>query len=122
MATRGEAMKYLRDINGMKEGDDGFFSYVMSWAEDGRSQLVFLKVLDEFIILTSAFADKDDITAHKALDLASGSFGVADMGGHYALRHVIFLEDLDESEIVNGITWLAGQADTLESRVGGDAL
>jgi hypothetical protein len=121
MATRGEAMKYLRGINGIKEGDDGLFSYVLSWAEDGRSQLVFLKVVDDFIVLTSAFADKDDITAHKALDLAV-IFGVTDMGGHYGLRHVIFLEDLDESEIINGIKWLAGRADILESKVGGDAL
>jgi hypothetical protein len=122
MATRGEAMKYLRGINGMKEGDDGLFSYEMSWAEDGRSQLVILKVLDEFIILTSAFAFKDDITAHKALDLAAGSFGVVDLGKYYGLRHVIFLEDLDESEILNGVSFLAGQADTLEGQVGGDAL
>jgi hypothetical protein len=44
------------------------------------------------------------------------------MGGYYGLRHVIFLEDLDESEIVNGVRWLAARADILESKVGGDAL
>ena len=121
MATRGEAMKYLRDIKGIKEGDDGLFTYVVSWDDDGRSQLVFLKVVDEYIVLTSAFADKDDISAHKALD-SEGIFGVTDMGGHYGLRHVIFLEDLDESEIVNGVLWLAARADMLESKVGGDAL
>jgi hypothetical protein len=121
MATRGEAMKYLRGINGMKEGDDGLFSYVIKWADDGRSQLVFLRVVDEFIILTSAFAHKDDISTHKALDLAM-IFGVTDMGDHYGLRHVIFLEDLDESEIINGIKWLGARADILESKVGGDAL
>lgn len=121
MATRGEAIKYLRNIDGMQEGDDGLFTYVLSWAKEGRSQLVFLKVVDDFIVLTSPFADKDDISTHKALDLAV-IFGVADMGSHYGLRHVIFLEDLDESEIVNGINWLGARADILESQVGGDAL
>lgn len=121
MATRGEAMKYLRGINNIKEKDDGLFTYVVSWPEDGRSQLVLIRVVDEFIVLSSAFADKDDITAHKALDLAV-VFGVTDMGSHYGLRHVIFLEDLDESEIINGVTWLASRADILEGKVGGDAL
>lgn len=120
MATRGEAMKYLRGINGMKEGDDGLFTYVLEF-NDGRSQLVFLKVVDDFIVLTSPFADKDDITAHKALDLAV-IFGVSDIGTHYCLRHVLFLEDLDESEVISGIKWLGARADTLESQVGGDAL
>jgi len=120
MATRAEAMKYLRNINGMQEGDDGLFQYVVSW-DDGRSQLVFLKVLDDFIILTSGFAEKDAISAHKALELAV-IFGVTDTGNFYALRHVLFLEDLDESEIANSVNLLAARADTLESQVGGDAL
>jgi len=121
MATRAEAMKYLRNIEGMREGDDGLFSYVVSWDEDGRSQLVFLKVVDDFIALTSAFAEKDAISAHKALDLAV-IFGVTDMGNHYGLRHVLFLEDLDESEVGNSVHLLAARADILESQVGGDAL
>jgi len=121
MATRADAMKYLRGINGMNEGDDGLFTYVMNWEDDGRSQLVFLKVIDDFIVLTSAFAEKDAISAHKALDMAM-IFGVTDMGSHYGLRHVLFLEDLDESEVVSGISWLAARADILESQIGGDAL
>lgn len=120
MATRSDAINYLRGIEGMKEGDDGLFTYVVSW-DDGRSQLVFLKVSDEFMVLTSAFAEKDAITAHKALDLAV-IFGVTDMGKHYGLRHVLFLEDLDESEVVSGVGLLAARADILESEVGGDAL
>lgn len=122
MATRGEAINFLRGINGMREDDDddGEFTYVLE-LKDGRSQLVILVVLDDFIVLTSPFADKDDLTARKALDLAV-IFGVADFGGHYCLRHVLFLEDLDESEVVNSVSFLGYRADTLESEVGGDAL
>jgi hypothetical protein len=120
MATRGEAINFLRGINGMQEDDDGGFTYVLE-LKDGRSQLVFLVVLDDFIVLTSPFANKDDITARKALDLAV-IFGVGDFGGHYCLRHVLFLEDLDESEVVNSVNFLGYRADSLESEVGGDAL
>lgn len=121
MATRAEAIKYLRSIDGMQEGDDGLFKCVVEWDEDGRSQLVLLHVVDDFIILTSGFAEKDAISAHKALELAE-IFGVTDTGGFYALRHVLFLEDLDESEIDNSVHLLAARADILESKVGGDAL
>jgi len=121
MATRADAIKYLRSIDGMQEGEDGLFNYVVSWDEDGRSQLVLLHVLDDFIVLTSGFAEKDAISAHKALDLAV-VFGVTDTGSYYALRHVLFLEDLDESEVVNSVQLLAARADILESQVGGDAL
>jgi len=121
MATRGDAMKYLRSMQGMEEKDDGLFTYTISYPDEGRSQLVFVRVRDEFILVSSAFAHKDDITAHKALDLA-GTFGVTDMGTHFGLRHVIFLEDLDESEIINGIRWLGASADILENEVGGDRL
>jgi hypothetical protein len=38
------------------------------------------------------------------------------------LRHVLVLEDLDESEVVSSINWLGAQADILETEVGGDAL
>ena len=120
MATRAEAMKYLRGIDNMREGDDGLFTFVVTFT-DGRSQLVFIKVVDEFIVLSSAFAEKDAVSAHKALDMAV-IFGVIDMGDHYGLRHVIFLEDLDESEVVNGVKWLAMRADILETEIGGDAL
>lgn len=118
MATRAETIQHLRTFDGMEEGDDALFSYVVSWDEDGRSQLVWLKVLDDYLVLTSAFAEKDAITAHKALDLAI-LFGVTDMGDHYGLRHVLFLEDLDESEIVGGVGLLAARADILESEVSG---
>jgi len=48
-------------------------------------------------------------------------FGVQKVGDFYALRNIMFLEDLDESEIQKGIELLAVRADDLESQVGGDA-
>jgi hypothetical protein len=120
MATREEATEYLRSIPRMTEGDDGLFIYHVDLAEDGRSQLVLLRVLDDFIVLSSPFAAKDDITAREAVDLAM-VFGVTDMDDHYGLRHVIFIEDLDESEIVNGISLLGVRADALERKASGNA-
>ena len=120
MATRAEAINYLRGINGIKEGDNAFFTYDLA-LDGGRSQLVFLGVLDDFIIMTSPFASKDDITAAKALDMAM-IFGVSEVAGYYGLRHLLFLEDLDESEIIGGIALLGMRADALESQLGVDKL
>jgi len=120
MATRAEAINYLRSLDGIKEGDDAFFTYDLPF-NDGRSQLVFLKVLDDLIAMTSPFAKVDDITASRALEMAT-VFGAAKVGSFYGLRHNLFIEDLDESEVINSIKWLAAQADTLEEKVGGDNL
>jgi len=120
LATRADTIGFLRGINGMKENDDGSFIYEVQ-LKDNRTQLVFMVVLDEVLLMTSPFATKDDITAAKALDLAV-IFGVSEVGNFYALRHLLFLEDLDVSEIVNGTTFLAIRADTLEQQVGGDRM
>mgnify|MGYP000031593560 CR=1 FL=1 len=120
MATRADAINFLRGINGMEEVGDALFRFEVSY-DDGRSQLVFLSVLDDLMVLSSPFASKDDISARKALDLAV-IFGVADIGEFYVLRHILFLEDLDESEVVNSISLLAARADTIEEEVGGDRM
>lgn len=120
MATRAEAIEYLRGIPGIKEGDNAFFTYELS-LKNGRTQLVFFMVLDDLIVMSSPFASKDDITAAKALDMAV-IFGVSEIGNFFALRHILFLADLDESEIISSIGLLGARADTLESEIGGDRM
>jgi len=120
LATRADTIEFLRGMNGMKEGENASFTYEVAF-KDNRSQLVFLAVLDDVLLMTSPFATKDDITATKALNLAV-IFGVAEVGNFYALRHLLFLEDLDVSEIVNSLNLLASRADTLEEQVGGDRM
>lgn len=118
MATRAEVISHLRSFNDIEDTGDGTFR--VEWGLDGgRSQLVFIWVGDEFVVLTSPFAQEDDITSTKALGLAT-VFGIAKIGDLYAFRHVVLIEDLDESELVNGLAYIAHSADTAEAEVGGD--
>lgn len=118
VATRAEVMSHLRsygDIDDLGEGD-----FKIEWRLDnGRSQLVFMHVADTVLVMNSPFAKEDDITAAKALGLAK-IFGIAKAGDFYAFRHVVLMEDLDESEITNALALVAGLADSAEAEVGGD--
>jgi hypothetical protein len=119
MATKAEVISYLRNIPGMQDDGDDAFSVEVARPERNRSQLVFIGVNDNFLVLDSPFAETEDITAAQALDLV-GTFGVSKVGKFYTLRHLILTEDVDESEILDGIRSLAVRADTLEEQVGGE--
>ena len=118
MATRAEVIQHIRSYSDVEDMGDGGFKVVYSF-DDGRSQLLFMKVLDDLLLMSSPFAHQDDITSTKAIDLAV-IYGVGMVGEYYVLKNVLHIEDIDESEIVNGAGLLAVRADTLEEQVGGD--
>lgn len=118
MATRAEVIQHIRSYNDVEDMGDGSFK-VLWELEEGRSQIVFMTVLDDFLVFVSPFASKDDLTANKAIGMAQ-IFGVCEVGDFYALRNVTLLEDLDESEIVNMALVIALRADAIETEVGGD--
>lgn len=118
MATEQEVIEKIRSYDDVIELGDGNFSF-MAQLEDDRSQIVFASVSDPFLAFSSPFADKDAISADKALSLAK-IFGVCVMDKYYALRNLSLIEDLDESEIVNMAAYIAVRADAIESEVGGD--
>ena len=118
MASRAETINHLRSYNDVEDMGEG--SFKIEWKlEGGRSQVVFAYVTDDFLALTSPFAHEDDVTAAKAIGL-SKIFGIAKVGEYFAFRHVVLLADLDESEIVHGMMYVAVAADGAESEVGGD--
>lgn len=118
MATRAEVMSHLRSYSDIEDLGDGDFK--IDWRLDsGRSQMVVMKVLDTVLIMDSPYAKEDDITAAKALGLAK-VFGIAKIGEFYTFRHVVLMEDLDQSEISNALALVAGLADKAEAEVGGD--
>lgn len=118
MATRAEVINHLRSFSDIEDQGDGKFR--TEWdIGNGRTQLVFLFVSDDFVVMTSPFAGEDDVTSAKALGLAS-VFGICKVADLYAFRHVVLIEDLDESELTHGIGYLAHAADGAESQVGGD--
>ena len=118
MATRAEVIDHIRSYNDVEDMGDGQFKVL--WELDGgRSQVVFMMVLDLFLVFVSPFASQDDLTAGKAIGMAK-IFGVCEIGDYYALRNVSLLEDLDESEIVDMAMVIAMRADAIEEEIGGD--
>jgi hypothetical protein len=118
MATRAEVIKLLRGYNDVEDLEDGDFR-VMINLDGGRTQLVFISVHDHVMTFKAAFAGRDDITSSKALDFA-GIFGISPVGDFYAMTHTVFLEDLDESEVLSSASWVAMAADNAEKELGGD--
>lgn len=119
MATRAETIQYIRSFNDVEDLGDGQFKTLVD-TEGGRSQVVFMDVLDDLMVTYSPFATTDQITAGKAFGFAV-IFGIALIGDTYCIRNVSLLADIDESEIVNMVGLIAIRADEFEKNVGGDA-
>jgi hypothetical protein len=123
MATQAEAINYIKSNYKCEAVTDDLFKVLVEY-ETNRSQLVFVGVHEHAIVLNSPFASENDITAAQALNaVTDGLFGLKNIGGLYSLANLVFMEDLDASEINKGILFLAKSADDLErSLVGGDRL
>jgi hypothetical protein len=122
MATEDEVIAHIRSYNDVTDLGDGMFT--VNWPlDDGRSQIVILTVSDTFVALVSPFAEKDAISAERAVSLAK-VFGVCDMNGRfYGLRNILLIEDLGDntvSGLVKMAHVIAVRADAIESEVGGD--
>lgn len=123
MATQAEAINYIKSNFKCEAVTDDLFKILVEY-EENRSQLVFVGVHEHAIVLNSPFASDKDLTAAQALNaVTDGLFGLKNIGGLYSLANLVFMEDLDASEINKGILFLARSADDLEkSLVGGDRL
>ena len=123
MATQAEAINYLKANFKNEDLGDNVFKVLVEY-EGNRSQLVFVGVFEHVITLGSPFASEDDLTPKQALNaVTNGLFGVKLFGDFYSLSNLLFVEDLDASEINKGIAFIAQTADDLEqSLVGGDRL
>ena len=122
MATAAEAINYIKSNFKCEAVNDDLLKVLVEW--DNRSQLVFLGVFEHAITLNSPFASENDLTPKQALNaVTDGLFGVKCIGGLYSLSNLLFVEDLDASEINKGIYFIAKSADDLENQlVGGDRL
>ena len=119
MATKDEALQYLRSKFPGTESKPEFFSIELD-LDEGRSHKVFVGMVDAFVIMKAPFAVVQNVNAMRALE-ASNIFGVSLVGDAFCLTHLLPLADLDESEILVGIGLLCNVADKLEaSLMGGD--
>lgn len=123
MATQAEAISYLKSNFKCEAITDDLFKVLVEFEED-RSQLVFVGIYTDVISLNSPFASEDDLSAKQALNaVTDGLFGLKMVGKLYGITNLLFVEDLDASEMNKGLHFIARTADNLEkSLVGGDRL
>jgi hypothetical protein len=123
MATQQEVVNYITNNLKSELIADQLFKIVYDMGND-RSQLVFAKVGEASLNISSPFAKTEDVTPKQALkSVEDSAFGIGMSGDWYEVRHVAPLADLDESEIITGLEVVAEIADELEEAlVGGDDL
>lgn len=120
VATWAEVKKFIYQ-NNYQVNDDSNDLLTLQLEGNGRSQLVFVSAINQFLVIASPFARVGEIPPGKALTTGS-CFGSVQLGEIYALRHVALLETLDAPELDLAINQLAGEADRIEAELtGGDA-
>lgn len=96
----------------------------MAWdyKDANRSQVVFIDILETYILVSSPFAKVDQISADQAFK--SGiPWGVVTSGGFYCFTHVVLLANLDSLELDIPLAIMAAFADSYEESLGlGDNL
>ena len=117
MATQNEVKSYITNNMNAQQIDDDL--YQMSYDFDNkRSQVVFVSVREAMMAVSSPFATTDDVTPKQAIKaLESSFFGIGKIGDWYVVRHVFFLADLEEREILIGLGFIATLADEIEEEL-----
>jgi hypothetical protein len=122
MATQSEVKSYITNKMNAEHIDGDLYKITYDLGNN-RSQLVFVSVKEAMMGAASPFAKTEEVTPKQAIKATeNSSFGIGTLGDWYVVRHVLLLDDLDESEILVGLDVVAQIADEIEEElVGGDA-
>ena len=116
MATKQQAIDFLNSKYTTQDLVDDTFKLEFN-INSGRTQVVLIEINDNWLIMGSAFATAEDLTPKQALE-AAGEWicGIQMTGDTYIVRNVLPIEDLDESELQNGMHLVLEVADNLEQK------
>lgn len=117
MATSQEVISFIVRNYGAALSEDGFMTLEIQ-TKNGRTQKVYARVWDSALQVTSPVARAERVDADSFLKANTSMFGVVEINGIYALKHNAYIEDIDESEILNALAVLARYADEFEARLG----
>ena len=119
MATWLEVKQFLHQ-NYTLDSDQGEM-VTITFGGVGRSQVVFVSQVGDFLRIGSPIAQKGQV-APGAVLAAAGIFGVGDIGTFYVLMHAQLLKTLDAEEILEVLPIFAATADEIEQELtkGGD--
>ena len=117
MATEQEVYDFIFANYAVNDEGGGTFSMQIDTG-NGRQQKVYAGLNWGALQVTSPVVWASRIDAEGVLAANTSMFGVVEISGAYALKHNAFVEDIDQSEIVNAFLVLASAADELESKLG----
>ena len=121
MATWDEIERFLAGT-GMDKMESGGYIGVLSLGE--RSQTILTVKVDlpgdamDMLLVMSPFAKSSDISADKAVDLAS-PYAITRMGEFWVTSDMVPIANFDESEFWFSAKLVGIVADNLESHLGG---
>lgn len=121
MATWDEIERFLAGT-GMDKMDGGGYIGVLGLGE--RSQTILTVKIDlpgddmDMLLVMSPFAKSSDISADKAVDLAS-PYAITRMGEFWVTTDMVPIANFDESEFWFSANLVGIVADNLESELGG---
>jgi hypothetical protein len=122
MATWDEIERFLGGT-GMSRSEAGNY-YMGSLKLGERQQTIFALKIDlpgdhqDMVLVLSPFAKKSDISAEKAIEIAS-PFAIADLGEWWVTSDMVPIANFDESEFWFSANTVGGMADVLEQKIGG---
>jgi hypothetical protein len=121
VATQAEVKQFIESNFDHEVLGSGLYKMIFN-GDDGRSQLVFAAVNESNIQIHSPFATVEDVTPKQALTAnADYSMGIQLMGEYYVVKHFVGIDDVDASEIKEGLSLVCLIADELEQKlIGGD--
>ena len=121
MATWDEIERFLAGT-GMDKMESGGYIGVLGLGE--RSQTILTVKIDlpgddmDMLLVMSPFAKSSDISADKAIDLAS-PYAITRMGEFWVTTDMVPIANFDESEFWFSANLVGIVADNLESKLGG---
>lgn len=122
MATQEEALSYVRRKFVTRELSESAVTLTME-LKDERSQLMIIRVDENWIHFESGFAKIGTVDPLEAAQLANEYIlGIQATDEVFLVRHVIPLENLDESEVNDGIMLVSSIGDELEKKLTGEDL
>ena len=115
MATWQEVQGFIKS-NYKVISDSGSLISMGFGFTDGRSQLIHVGPVGEWLRFASPVAKKAEVNVARLVE-ESKIFGVVDIGDYYALSHMQLLATVDAAEITEVLSFLAGVADEVEKAV-----
>jgi len=117
MATQNDVFSYIQ--KNYRHEVTGAMTLKIEVPTDGlRSQMVYAAVTEHELQVTSPFAWQSRVSAEKVFETIDSMFGVVAINGAWALKHNVFIADIDESEIAKAFAVLAVHSDDLEKSLG----